>query len=54
MPAGAPVIDFLAVVKYNPEGWAYPLARLVDVWCANYGIANNYPINVEKKEIVIS
>ena len=52
-PAGAPVIDFLAVAKDNPDGWSYPAPTLVDHWRSNRGIADNYPANVTVKEIII-
>ena len=52
-PAGAPVIDFLAVAKENPDGWAYPSPTLLDHWRSNRGIGDTYPANVKVKEIVI-
>ena len=52
-PAGAPVIDFLAVAKENPDGWAFPSPTLLDHWRNNRGIGDTYPANVRVKEIVI-
>ena len=52
LPAGAPLLDFLAYDTRKPEGWKYPRAEDLEYYQSNRGLSLGMLKEIEVKELV--